>query len=245
MSLILDMIVGVIIGVLINYLADVLPVSRQFTRPRCKSCNQPYSIKDYLISFKCSQCGDRITKRSIIVLITAIVVCILLDYFPFFFLGFWATLPILTFFGLIIVIDIEHRAVLVQTFICGFILFALYGNILHGWQSTIFGALAGLLIMLIFYFLGIAMTKIVGKLRHQEIDEVAFGFGDVLLGTILGLLTGWPFIVGAILISILAFAVFSAVLFVFLILAKRFQAFSNTLPFTTFLILGVIVIFYL
>ena len=245
MSLIIVAIVGGIIGILINYFSDVLPVSRRITRPLCRVCNQPYSIKDYLISCRCSICGSRTSTRSIIVLIIAIVICILLKFFPFSILGFWETLPILIFLGVIIVIDIEHRVVLVQTSIFGFVLFFLYGIRLRDLLSTIFGTLAGFLIMLIFYYLGIAFTKIAGKLRHQKIDEVAFGFGDVCLGMILGLLTGWPLIVGAIFISFLAFAAFSLVLIFALSLAKRYHAFSNAQPFTTFLILGAITIFYL
>lgn len=245
MSLILVVIVGGIIGILINYFSDVLPVSRRIARPLCRVCNQPYSIRDYLISYRCSICGNKTSTRSIIVLISAIVICVLLKFFPFSILGFWATLPILIFLGVIMVIDIEHRVVLVQTSIFGFVLFFLYGIRLSDLLSTIFGALAGFLIMLIFYYLGIAFTKIAGKLRHQEIDEVAFGFGDVCLGTILGLLTGWPSIVGAFLISILTFVAFSLVLFFALLLSKRYHAFSNAQPFTTFLILGAIAIFYL
>ena len=245
MSLILVVIVGGIIGILINYFSDVLPVSRRIARPLCRVCNQPYSIKDYLISCRCSICGNRTSTRSIIVLISAIVICILIKFFPFSILGFWATLPILIFLGVIMVIDIEHRVVLLQTSIFGFVLFFLYGIRLNGLLSTIFGALAGFLIMLIFYFLGLAFTKISGKLRHQKTDEVAFGFGDVFIGTILGLLTGWPLIVGAFFISILSFVAFSLVLFIALLLAKRYHAFSNTQPFTTFLILGAIAIFYL
>ena len=245
MSLILVVIVGGIIGILINYFSDVLPVSRRIARPLCRVCNQPYSIRDYLISCRCSTCGNRTSTRSIIVLISAIVICVLLKFFPFSILGFWATLPILIFLGVIMVIDIEHRVVLFQTSIFGFVLFFIYGIILSDLLSTIFGSLAGFLIMLIFYILGIALSKMAGKLRHQKIDEIAFGFGDVCVGTILGLLTGWPLIVGAIFISILASVAFSLVLFLALLLAKRYQAFSNTLPFTTFLILGVIAIFYL
>lgn len=245
MSLILVVIVGGIIGILINYFSDVLPVSRRIARPLCSVCSQPYSMKDYLISYKCSKCGSRISTRSIIVLISAIVICILLKFFPFSILGFWETLPILIFLGVIMVIDIEHRVVLVQTSIFGFVLFFLYGIRLSDLLSTIFGALAGFLIMLMFYFLGTAFIKIAGKLRHQKIDEVAFGFGDVCIGTILGLLAGWPLIVGVIFISILAFALFALVLFFALILAKRYHAFSNAQPFTIFLILGVIAIFYL
>jgi len=245
MSLIIIVIVGGIIGMLINYFSDVLPISRRFSRPLCRGCNQPYSIKDYLVSYRCSRCGKRTSTRTFIVLISAIVVCILVNYFPFSILGFWETLPIVIFLGLIMVIDIEHRVVLIQTSLFGFVLFAFYGGRLHGLQNTIFGALAGFLTMLVFYFLGIALTKMAGKLRHQKIDEVAFGFGDVCIGTILGLLAGWPAIVGAIFISMLAFAAFSIILLITLILTKKYLAFSNTLPFTTFLILGVIAIFYL
>ena len=245
MSLILVVIVGGIIGILINYFSDVLPVSRHIARPLCRVCNQPYSIKDYLITYRCSNCGNRTSTRSILVLISAIVICILLKFFPFDILGFWETLPILIFLGVIIVIDIEHRVVLFQTSIFGLVLFFLYGIRLRDLLSTIFGTFAGLLITLIFYFLGIAFTKIAGKLKHQKIDEVAFGFGDVFIGTILGALTGWPLIVKAIFISLLAFIAFSFVFIFALLLAKRYRAFSNAQPFTIFLILGAIAIFYL
>ena len=230
MSLILVLIVGGIIGILINYFSDVLPVSRHIARPLCRVCNQPYSIKDYLISSRCSICGNRTSTRSIIVLFSAIVICVLLKLFPFSTLGFWATLPILIFLGVIMVIDIEHRVVLVQTSIFGFVLFFLYGIRMHDILSTIFGTLAGFLIMLIFYMLGIALTKIAGKLRHQKIDEVAFGFGDVFVGTILGLLTGWPLIVGAIFVSILASVAFSLVLIFALLLAKDITRFLIPYP---------------
>lgn len=245
MSLMLVSFFGGIVGILINYFSDVLPVFRRFTLPVCKECSQPYSIKEYLLSSKCSTCGKRVSTRSIIVLICSILICIFLEYFPLSTLSFWAVLPILVFLGVIMVIDIEHRVVLFQTSIFGFVLFLLYGIGLHGFLSTIYGTLAGCLMMLIFYFLGIAVTKIAGKLKHQKIDQVAFGLGDVWIGTILGLLTGWPFIIGAIFISILASAAFSIVLLVVLFLSKRYRAFASTLPFTTFLILGAIAIFYL
>jgi len=245
MSLIQAVIVGGIIGILINYFSDVLPVSRRIAQPLCRVCNQPYSLKDYLISYRCSLCGNRTPTRSIIVLISAIVICVLLKLFPFSILGFFFFFPIFILLGVIMVIDIEHRVVLFQTSIFGFVLFFLYGVRLRGLLSTTFGALAGFLIMLSFYYLGLAFTKIAGKLGHQKIDEVAFGFGDVCLGTILGLLTGWPSIVGAFFISIFTFVAFSLVLFLALLLAKRYHAFSNTQPFTTFLILGAIAIFYL
>jgi prepilin signal peptidase PulO-like enzyme (type II secretory pathway) len=245
MSLIVIVIVGGIIGILINYLSDVLPITRRLTRPICIECNQPYSIKDYLLNRRCSSCGNKTSTKFIIILLSSVILCVLINFFPFSFLGFWATLPILIFLGVIFVIDIEHHAVLVETSIFGFVLFLIYGIILNGLLRTIFGAVVGFLIMLTFFILGLVLSKIVGKLRNQEIDEVAFGFGDVSFGLILGLLTGWPSIFEAITISVLVFGAFTLALFLALLISKKYRAFSSALPFTPFLILGAIAIFYL
>jgi len=245
MFLILSVVVGAVCGIIINCFSDVLPISRRITQPMCTACDQPFSIKDYLFSNKCSNCGSRKPVRSTIVLIGSVVVSILLHFFPFSIFSFWATLPILIFLGVVLVIDIEHRLVLFETSIPGFVLCLIYGVIMRGFSGALYGALAGFIIMLLFYLLGIAFNAIIGKIRHQEIDEVAFGFGDVSIGTILGLLTGWPSIAGAIIIAILAFGVFSLVLILTLVLSKRYQAFASALPFAPFLILGTIVLFYL
>jgi len=244
-SFLLPIILGTIIGFLINYLSDVLPCTRRLTRPVCPDCDQPYSIKDYLLIRRCPNCGHKRSARSIIILIGAILCSVLLQFFPFASLSYWASLPILIFLGVILVIDIEHRLVLFETSLFGFVLFTIYGIIFRGFLGTFFGALGGLLIMLLFYITGIIFSKIIGKLRHREISEVAFGFGDVFAGTFLGLLAGWPAIVGVIIFAIIAFGVFSFVFVIVLLLSKRYHSFTNALPFTPFLILGVITIFYL
>lgn len=245
MSLIINIIIGGLVGILINYLSDVLPASRRFTRPTCKNCSHPYSLGDYLTINKCPHCGTNRSKRTFIVLIAAILICILLNYFPFAILSFWATLPILIFLGVILVIDIEHRAVLIETSIFGFVLLLIYGIILNGIARALMGGLVGFLITILFYFLGIAYVKIAGKVRHQVIDEVAFGFGDVLAATFLGLLLGWPSIFGAIIIAIFSFGAYSLIYIFTLLKSKRYSAFANALAFTPFLILGTIVMFYL
>jgi len=178
------------------------------------------------------------------VLLGSITICILLQFFPFSNLSLWATLPILAFLGVVMVIDIEHRLVLFETSVFGLVLFLIYGLILRNWLGTISGALIGFLIMLVFYYLGIGFTKLVGKLRKQEVQEVALGFGDVFAGTFLGLLAG-PSIIGGIVIAILAFGAFSLVLILALLLSKRYRSFANAQPFAPFLILGVIATFYL
>ncbi|HSN94271.1 MAG TPA: hypothetical protein VLR89_04325, partial [Anaerolineaceae bacterium] len=115
----------------------------------------------------------------------------------------------------------------------------------HGLPRTLVGGLVGFLITILFYLLGIAYVKIAGKARHQVIDEVAFGFGDVLAGTFLGLLLGWPLVFGAILTAIFTFGAYSLIYIVSLLISKRYNAFASALPFTPFLVLGTIVLFYL
>jgi len=245
MTLIINFIVGVTFGILINYFSDVLPVSRRISRPLCSTCQQPYTLKDYLLFGRCSKCGKKASIRSIIVLLITIAVCILLNYFPFARLGFWATLPILLLLGVIVVIDIEHHLVLTQTSIVGFVLLLVYGIIMHGVKMTLLGGLAGFLIMLVFFIFGLVFSKVIGRIRHREIDEVAFGFGDVSTGTLIGLLAGWPAVVGAIIIAILAFGAYSLIYILILLITKKYTAFASALPFAPFLILGLIVIFYL
>ncbi len=245
MSIIINIIMGLLVGILINYLADVLPSTHILIQPTCEECHQPFPIRDYFFSLKCPHCSHRKSLRSIIVLISMVVICILLQEFPFHNLGFWATLPILIYLGLVAVVDIEHHLVLGETTLFGIVLFLIYGSVLHGWKQTLVGALAGFLIMLVFYFLGIAFSKIVGKIRKREISEVAFGFGDVTTSGILGLFTGWPVIIGAIILGFVSFTVYSVIFLSILILTKKYTAFGNALPFTPFLILGTIIIYYL
>ncbi len=244
MSLIINAVAGAIVGILINYLADVLPITRRFTRPICINCAKFYSMRDYLISFRCSNCGKKTSIRTVIVLIVSILTCILLEFFPFSKLGFWATLPIILFLGVILVIDIEHRAVLIETSMVGIGLMLAYGWIIHGLLRTMIGGVTGLLIMLGLYYFGILFTKIAGRIRHQEIEEVALGFGDVYVCSFLGLLTGWPTIIGAIIMAILASGVFSLLYILINVILRRYRSFS-AIPYAPFLILGAVATFYI
>jgi hypothetical protein len=144
-----------------------------------------------------------------------------------------------------VVIDIEHRLVLAETSLFGIFLCLVYGLILHNPTKTLLGGLNGLLIMLFFYVLGIIFSFIIGRLKGRSLSEVAFGFGDVLAGTFLGLLAGWPGILGGIILALLIFAAFTILLLAGLILTKRYRAFTSAQPFVPFLIAGTIAMFYI
>jgi len=237
--------IGILAGLMINFIADVLPETRRLSHPVCSACAKAFSLKTYLLGLKCSSCGQPRGARFFIVLVSAAALSLLLGFFPFANLGYWAALPILIYFGVVVVIDIEHHLVLFQTSLFGFGLMAIYGILLHGLSGALLGALGGFIITFLFYLLGIGFTKIIGKLRGQTIKTVAFGFGDVSAGTVLGLLTGWPGIAGAIIIALLFFGVLSLVYVIGLVIARRYQSFTTALPFAPFLVLGVVTIFYL
>jgi len=244
MPFVINVVVGALIGLLINYLADVLPITRKFSRPICLNCGKPFTFRDYLFSFKCSKCGNKTSIRVIVVLLLSIVCSVMIEFFPFANLGFWATLPLLLFLGVILVIDIEYRVVLKETSYIGLMLMFGYGIYLHGFLPTLFGGLAGLLIMLGLYFLGILFNKLMGRIRGQQIEEVALGFGDVYVTTFLGFLTGWPAIIAVLILAILASGVFSLFYILVKSILHKYQSFS-AIPYTPFLILAAVAIFYL
>jgi len=244
MNLFINVLVGAIAGVLINYFADVLPIRRRFTRPICLNCGKPYIWRDYFFAFRCKNCGQKTSVRVILVILLSMAVSCALIYFPFGNLNFWATVPILIFLGTILVIDIEYRVVLKETSYFGLVFMLFYGVLLHGFIPTVLGGGAGFAIMIVFYYLGILFNKVVGRIRKQEIDEVALGFGDVYVTTFLGFFTGWPNIIAVLLLAILASGVFSLFYILVMTIARRYRTFS-AIPYTPFLIVAAISIFYL
>ncbi len=256
-TVILYAVVGVLLSVLINYLSDVLPYTRRFSKPLCLNCTEPFPLKNYLFSFRCHNCHKASPLRVKLVPLFTIAACILLYFFPLGGLSFWATLPIMLFLGVVIVIDIEHRAVLIETSIIGILLFLAYGILMRGWTQTvpvfgvlmpgwlitILGGVSGFLFMYLLFLFGKLFTKILGKIRHQEIDEVALGFGDVYVSTFLGFFTGWPGTVGIVLLAILLSGAFSMVYLLVTSLSGKYRALT-AFPYAPFLIIAAIALFY-
>jgi leader peptidase (prepilin peptidase)/N-methyltransferase len=115
--------------------------------------------------------------------------------FPLVLLGFW--LAFMVIFALITVIDIEHRLILfavIRTSVLFALIFAVYSHF-DGREPLLgdhlFGGVLGFIVFFILFNGGTLFTYILGKIRGQEIDEVAFGFGDVMLSGLCGLILGW------------------------------------------------------
>lgn len=244
MILILYIIVGAFIGTLLNYLADVLPVEKWFSLPSCSNCGGRFSVVNYLFSFRCPHCQAKPKARYWIVLVLSVILSVLLVFFPLKPFSYWASLPLLVFLGLIVIIDIEHRAVLFTTDFVGIGLGLIYGWILHGVWNTLLGGLLGAAIMLGMYYLGVLFNRVVARIRKQEVDEVALGLGDVFVSGYLGLICGVQHVPALIILAILLSGVFAILYLIVKAIAKKYSAFS-AIAYAPFLILALLILFYL
>lgn len=243
-ALIIRIIIGAVVGILINYISDVLPRTRRLSKPICSQCKNIFSLRDYLFSFTCKKCGAKPKIRQLLVTSICIILSSLLVYFPFGELNYWMTIPLMLFLGVVAVIDIEHHAVLIETSIFGLFLMFIYGIVYQGFIVTIVGGISGALIMFLLYLFGIYFNKFLSKIRKVDIEEVALGFGDIYVSAFLGLLTGWPTILGTIILAILLSGAYSLLYLLIQAIRKEYKAYS-AIPYAPFLILGAIATFYI
>jgi len=236
---------GYIFSVLINHFADVLPIYRKINiNPVCTNCKQMFELSNYITYKSCSNCNEMPSKRRLIVLLVSVILVPFLFYFPPFITGWVLAEFIFGYFLLIFIIDLEHRLILHSVSIFGAILFIFIGIYINGWLDTLLGGVIGFAIMYSLYLLGILFSKWMAKRRGEDIDEVALGFGDVSLSTVLGFLLGWPRIAINLVFAILIGGIFSAVFLAIQLLRKRYKAFTP-IPYAPFLIISAIGLLYL
>lgn len=232
---------GWVVGLIINYLADVLPIMRKISVATCSNCNSVYATTDYLLLRVCQTCKQRRSLRTWIVLILMIGLSLYIWTSPP-KLGFALGTLLLTYFGVVFVIDLEHRLILQPTSIFGALLALGLGWLSHGFVSTLTGGLAGFGIMYIIYYLGILFSKYRARKMQeagQEVDdEEALGGGDVILSGILGLLLGWPLIWFSLLLGVFVAGIFGVILIIIMVVRRKYkeQALMMFMPYGPFLI---------
>lgn len=143
---------------------------------------------------------------------------------------YWALLLLIT------VIDIEHRLILYAVIIpaCAF---ALLVAAVSPPQGRAFGEflIGGALGFGLFFVMFLGGGVFAAAARH---NEVAFGFGDVMLATLSGLMLGWRAFIFASLITVFAGAL-GAVLYIFgRMLARRRYRWFTPLPYGPYIVIG-------
>ncbi|MEN6480724.1 MAG: prepilin peptidase [Anaerolineaceae bacterium] len=145
----------------------------------------------------------------------------------------------------------EHRLILNQFVLAGIVLLLPMGifmlekvnPLLKSIGISLLGGVAGYLLMLGLYYFGGLFSRLVSKLRGEEIEEIALGYGDVNLTAILGLLLGWPKIGITLLFAIILAGIFSGFYLLISVILKKYQAFS-AIPYAPFLLIAATVMIY-
>jgi prepilin signal peptidase PulO-like enzyme (type II secretory pathway) len=244
MVIILIVLVGWLGSICINYLADILPSFQRLASPLCPNCKAKRSWIFYLFPRQCQSCLYKPAFRHWIISIVGIISAIFSWLYPKHNLPFVLTYLLLVYFILMIVIDIEHRLIIINPLgYIGLALGLITGIVLHGFYSTFIGGAVGFGITLILYYFGKWFAQFLSKRRGQVVDEEALGFGDVFLSIIMGFALGWPGIVAGLLLGIILGGLFSLGYLLIKLIKRQYQN-NLVIPYAPFLIMGLLILLF-
>jgi len=259
-TILIPLVLGWFAGLFINYVSDVLPLTRRFSQPVCTECQAPFSWADYLMLRACRNCGKSRSLRTWLVQILTIASFVYFWLFPSKALGIPLGMIVIIYFGIITVIDLEHRLILFPTSIVGAGLGLIVGTYIHsrinhslviGAEKSLLGGLFGFGVMFVLYQFG----TLVARLRARKMqaagqaddEEEALGGGDVYLAGVLGLMLGWPFIWDAILLGVLLGGLISFLFIIALLVRRRYSsdALMTFIPYGPYFIIGAFYLLFL
>ena len=266
--MILTILLGLLAGQIVVWLADRLPdrmpVLSMATCPRCGAALGTQAASSRWTAALgwtgCEAEGRRPRWRSLI------VIALTAAGFGFLWGRYddWRSLVPLTFFWFVFVlvglIDLEHRIIINAVILFPAMLLALVGAFIRPvpelWQSVmralgapflsataglwhaLLGGLVAFVFMYVVYLLSKPFVRLMARRRGKAISEVPFGGGDVTLSIFIGLVTGFPGVIFALVFGILA-GVIGALAYLFweALVRKRYVPFT-AIPYGPFLIAG-------
>jgi leader peptidase (prepilin peptidase)/N-methyltransferase len=240
--------IGWLVGVFVNHAADALPRRTGLeASPRCEFCGTPRppsawsAVVGYLSGRRvCRGCGAPLPIRSVAVeLVTPVIFVGLLWRY-----GLSVHLGLLCLYStiliLVTIIDLEHHLI-PNVVMVPAILLAIVGAFFDEdltFRRALLGGAVGFISLYALFLLAQPVTALLSRLSGREVNEVPFGFGDVTLGTFVGLITGLPGVFFALLIALLS-AGLAAIIFLFVqaVILRRYTLFT-AIPYGPFLALG-------
>jgi leader peptidase (prepilin peptidase)/N-methyltransferase len=222
---------GLLVGGLINQLGSDLLARRSLTRPHCRYCGQErprwqwLSLFPYLIGHAgCPSCGAPISLRHPL---TEVGLAVTYGYLwivlgPSVKLALYVVYS--TLFALILITDIEQRLILNVVMYPSILIAFVASFFTPGmtWLSSLAGGAIGFV-----FFLGAALVG------NSIFGSGALGGGDVKLAAFVGLVTGFPLVIEALVLAILIGAAISLIL-----LITRVRGLHDPIPYGPFLIAG-------
>ena len=219
----------------------------------------PFTWKDYLTLRTCQQCGKRRSLRTWLVQILTIAAFVYVWLDPPRVLPLSLGMLVLIYFGVITVIDLEHRLILHPTSMVGAVLGLIVGTVIHsradglllGVGKSLLGGLFGFGVMYLLYMLGTLVARY--RARRMQAsgqaldDEEALGGGDVYLAGVLGLMLGWPFILNALVLGVLLGGLISFLFIALLLVRRRYSgdALMTFIPYGPYFIIGAFYLLFL
>jgi len=231
--MIIFILLGMIVASFLNVCADRLPAGQSVVYPpsHCPACSHRLAAKDLVPVFsylwlrgRCRYCGAAIPRRVLWVEI-ATAVLFGLAYWRY---GLSVELPIALFyislFMVILVIDFEHGLIL---------------------NKIVYPALAVALLLSVFFTIFLPDVSIVPHIARAAIgggiglvvfflivivSRGGMGLGDVKLAALIGLATGWPLVIVALLMGMIGGGLAAVVLLGFRVKKRR-----EAMPFGPFL----------
>ncbi|MFC2048524.1 prepilin peptidase [Chloroflexota bacterium] len=234
---------GLSVGSFVNVCIDRLPQGQSIINPpsHCSACNHKLGILDLVPLFsylwlhgRCRYCQAHIPLRLPIVEGTTALLFTLL-YWKF-GLGLELGISLIYAFLLtvIFVIDLEHQLVLDKVIYPGMALALALSFLWPGLGMISLlpeGALGKLVSSLAGGTFGLATMALPFIIYRQ-----GMGLGDVKLGTLVGLMTGFPLVIVAILLSWIGGGLVAAIL-----LALKIKGHKDPIPSATFLTVSAMV----
>ena len=227
---------GLFVGSFLNVCIDRLPRGQSIISPpsHCPVCNRKLGILDLipLLSYlwlrgKCRYCQAPIPLR--LPLVEGITALLFGFLYWKFGLGFELGI-FLIYTGLLIiifVIDLEHQLVLDKVSYPGMAIAFVFSFFLPepGVRSALLGGATGSGIMALLYIIVFLIIRAEG-----------LGWGDVKMAAVMGLMTGFPLVIVALLLSWLSGGLVAAIL-----LALKAKGRKDMIPTATFMALSTII----
>jgi prepilin signal peptidase PulO-like enzyme (type II secretory pathway) len=243
---------GWLCGGLVNHLASVLPAETTDPErlqdasppsPTCPACGRPLKwMRTALLPPRCPGCRRIPLRQWAVLVVYTLALPLTCLYLPA-GIHMATMILLLLFFGLVWVIDVEHRLVLTTVLLAGGLV-CLWGGVQrNGWAYSLIGGLVALVILLMIHLLGFVFVKVMGRSGGQKINETAFASGDVALGTLLGLLLGFPDIFRGLFFTIVIAGITSTIWLIVLLVRRQYKL-GSAIPYAPFLICGALIILF-
>ncbi len=219
--MILFALLGLFVGALLNLVADQVPLRRHLVQPSCPYCGQKFSPWEWLpllnLVRRCSHCGASLPlRRPLLEVGTTLVFAFLWGYY-----GPGLQLLLVSFYTcvllLLLVTDLEHRLIPNPIILPAILIAGVGGSLQRGPLPTLAGGAIG---FASFYLIALARKG-------------GMGGGDVKLAAFIGLASGFP----AVLVALIAAILLGGVAALILVLT-RVRGLKSYIPYGPFLVAG-------